>query len=1469
MKVAVSHLKNACRLCLGLCLLGGLLASGSDSPISDDAINIHVTGIEIVSGTYQDDSEAGEVETFFEVDLYTDASVQKVTLWKEGASDDEKAVIEASDEGNWLEWEDDDTGIGFEIGYEYDDDEAEWEFEAYSTDATAMASMFGMGTYWVEVTYSDGSTDLTSVWFGAYDETAKTAVVGTGLAAPAAAPELTFSPDGLVYNAGSTVTISWSATADPNTAGLFLYMENEIDHNQEVDTGALPADEAGSRNLNQDGVWVVETGYFNGYDESVGIVNGDAIPLVVAKIASREYGVTIGEYYTINGTITVDDSLTGTPRSGVFSDADMNDWVDCDIDVEPTGTDGEWTYEIGPLPAGTYYVNAFLDADDDYQWEEGDLDVSYGEAITLGPDATGKDFAFSVDGPEVSIDALLQSVSIGRYVGYGRPGMDDTTYNVEFEVTTAASVTAVTVTAPDSASHALTEWSLSDDGLYKEWFFETSSTESTLLSTTYTEGDYTLELVYDGGTASTVVPFADWDGVSTMPVLTAVPAIDSPSPLDGESLELGSITFDWSNVDANANHIGFDYEMAGSDEGTSLEFNGSDDNDGPLSTRSYTVSDFSAGDWVLCLSYGYGVVQSNADGVQYNVWTCNDTTYEFSVAAGAPISEDAINTHVTGIEIVSGTYQDDSDAGEVETFFEVEVYTDAAVQKVTLYKEGASDEEKAVIEASDEGNWSEWEDDDTGIGFEIGYEYDDDEAEWEFEAYSTDATAMASMFGMGTYWVEVTYSDGSTDLTSVWFGAYDETAKTAVVGTGLAAPAAAPELTFSPDGLVYNAGSTVTISWSATADPNTAGLFLYMENEIDHNQEVDTGALPADEAGSRNLNQDGVWVVETGYFNGYDESVGIVNGDAIPLVVAKIASREYGVTIGEYYTINGTITVDDSLTGTPRSGVFSDADMNDWVDCDIDVEPTGTDGEWTYEIGPLPAGTYYVNAFLDADDDYQWEEGDLDVSYGEAITLGPDATGKDFAFSVDGPEVSIDALLQSVSIGRYVGYGRPGMDDTTYNVEFEVTTAASVTAVTVTAPDSASHALTEWSLSDDGLYKEWFFETSSTESTLLSTTYTEGDYTLELVYDGGTASTVVPFADWDGVSTMPVLTAVPAIDSPSPLDGESLELGSITFDWSNVDANANHIGFDYEMAGSDEGTSLEFNGSDDNDGPLSTRSYTVSDFSAGDWVLCLSYGYGVVQSNADGVQYNVWYSNDSCYEFSIVDAVIPAIALDGESIAVDPAGWSNLEDDVDAYSYQWKCNGVIIDGAMDARLPLDQVDAGDTVTCVVMAQAGEMVGEPYETDPVAILELTAGWNLISLPVEPWETDPEHVLVDTATGKPSYVGAVWGWDAGRYEEAIGLEAGSGYWVFCLDAPAQPLLVSGVMCADTLETLQLGWNLLGPVGDPKFRYLDEAAVAYGWNGNDYLVPENNLLQKCLGYWIYSGEDGSDMDLQTETD
>jgi hypothetical protein len=230
-------------------------------------------------------------------------------------------------------------------------------------------------------------------------------------------------------------------------------------------------------------------------------------------------------------------------------------------------------------------------------------------------------------------------------------------------------------------------------------------------------------------------------------------------------------------------------------------------------------------------------------------------------------------------------------------------------------------------------------------------------------------------------------------------------------------------------------------------------------------------------------------------------------------------------------------------------------------------------------------------------------------------------------------------------------------------------------------------------------------------------------------------------------------------------------------------------------------------------------------------------------------------------------------ASDGAgALTVDVGEWNDDADggtDAMTYTRQWKANGEAIAGATGQTLDASQYTAGDTVTCEVTAWDGTDEGDAIETDPVAVLALQEGWNLISLPVEPLERDSAKLLVDAVTEHPVFVGAVWGWDGSRYQETTELEAGQGCWVFCLEAPSEALLIPGVPIDDTVFDLHQGWSLLGPVG--RMKYCEVSGFAedaiQGWSGGpDYMTPANNCLSKGLGYWISSEMENQPIDLET---
>jgi hypothetical protein len=66
-------------------------------------------------------------------------------------------------------------------------------------------------------------------------------------------------------------------------------------------------------------------------------------------------------------------------------------------------------------------------------------------------------------------------------------------------------------------------------------------------------------------------------------------------------------------------------------------------------------------------------------------------------------------------------------------------------------------------------------------------------------------------------------------------------------------------------------------------------------------------------------------------------------------------------------------------------------------------------------------------------------------------------------------------------------------------------------------------------------------------------------------------------------------------------------------------------------------------------------------------------------------------------------SVLPAITgtpTEGETLSVSDGTWSKTPD---AYSYQWKRNGVAIAGATEDEYELVEADVGTVITCAVKA----------------------------------------------------------------------------------------------------------------------------------------------------------------------
>jgi subtilisin family serine protease len=145
------------------------------------------------------------------------------------------------------------------------------------------------------------------------------------------------------------------------------------------------------------------------------------------------------------------------------------------------------------------------------------------------------------------------------------------------------------------------------------------------------------------------------------------------------------------------------------------------------------------------------------------------------------------------------------------------------------------------------------------------------------------------------------------------------------------------------------------------------------------------------------------------------------------------------------------------------------------------------------------------------------------------------------------------------------------------------------------------------------------------------------------------------------------------------------------------------------------------------------------------------------------------------------------------------------------------------------------------------------------------LELTQGWNMISLPIMPQNPDPDVIF-----GGAYYV--IYRWDAENRKYVLyadsessiepdpNVEVGVGYWVYVLENENVDL--PGFPVNQLTLSLCQGWNLIGapyggssiadPIDDPDNSVLP---WAFTWNSVEKSYDTTLLLEAGKGYWIYA--------------
>ncbi len=151
------------------------------------------------------------------------------------------------------------------------------------------------------------------------------------------------------------------------------------------------------------------------------------------------------------------------------------------------------------------------------------------------------------------------------------------------------------------------------------------------------------------------------------------------------------------------------------------------------------------------------------------------------------------------------------------------------------------------------------------------------------------------------------------------------------------------------------------------------------------------------------------------------------------------------------------------------------------------------------------------------------------------------------------------------------------------------------------------------------------------------------------------------------------------------------------------------------------------------------------------------------------------------------------------------------------------------------------------------------------------IPLTAGWNLISIPVVPENTSLQSVLASIEGNYSvvyAWIGGGWRRSTDNRNPLAEIVPEYGYWIYM--TAQDTLELNGTVPSSTTININPGWNL---VGYPSFTSRDittvlssiDYSIVYAWTGNGWkrsTDPRDPLTQMDTGYgyWIYANSAGS---------
>ena len=287
----------------------------------------------------------------------------------------------------------------------------------------------------------------------------------------------------------------------------------------------------------------------------------------------------------------------------------------------------------------------------------------------------------------------------------------------------------------------------------------------------------------------------------------------------------------------------------------------------------------------------------------------------------------------------------------------------------------------------------------------------------------------------------------------------------------------------------------------------------------------------------------------------------------------------------------------------------------------------------------------------------------------------------------------------------------------------------------------------------------------------------------------------------------------------------------------------------------------------------------VSTIAEPDPVSAWRFEFSLANAENEAIQIGMQSSATDGFDLDLDVDTLTGVPGDPEGFAYFQVGDKSVTRDIRSISNVAPWDLTVIAGTQPVTLSWDpaEIPAGqqlivsavddqdevflDQITYLTSQSSLQVAAETmvhFRIDLVALADdnfmVSAGWNLLSAPLEPVTPDVAIVLEDAGRTTHLLGGRLWGWSGAQLAASDVMHGARGYWFYALHN--ETVNIRGVIPFPGRILLQPGWNLIGVSEQIAVPVIANASPFWLWADNHF--QKATELQSGHGYWVYVEEE-----------